>query len=248
MKKIVIGITTHQRNEWLDECIDAIRKHTVSDYDLVVACDSQQSVHHCLDKKYNCIGGEQRGIAFNKNRIIKYAEENIDYSHIFLFDDDAFPIKKGWDRYIINGMKLCNIGHWLFLPENQYGQIVWEKRFGDIVLKAHQNDGGCLMCVPKSTVDIVGGLHPSFYQNKYGGEHSDYARRIARSGLSPHAKISFKNCNEYIDGHDWKVYSGREAMGPPLSQEEGIKFNNVVRNGLAIYNRVANDSIYQPFN
>lgn len=244
--KIFIGITACNRPDNLTEAIDALRKHTKMPFELVVACDSPESLDYCREKGYPALGGTRRGIAYSKNRLISYAE-SVGYDYLFLFDDDTFPIKDGWESWIIDGMEKFAIGHWLFLPSFHYGKIIRTDERDGYVMKESEYDGGCLMVLTRSTVAKVGGMHPAFYANPYGGEHSDYARRIERARVSPWAKLSFVGAEEWLDGHDWRVVSGREQMGPPLSPEARAVLDQQIQRGLQIYQNVMYDGVHQPF-
>jgi len=197
--KIAIGITTFNRSKWLDEVIDNINKYTENEYRLVIACDSEESANYCKKKEYNYIGGDRLGIAKNKNRCIKYFE-NYDYDYMFLFDDDTYPIKKGYDNWWINGMKAFGVHALVFSPGKQYGEPMNKFKHGDYILQNFKLDGGCFLTFSKKAINTIGGFHPKF--NIYGFEHSELNNRCYRAGLIPMERMSLANCDEWMEGKD----------------------------------------------
>jgi hypothetical protein len=79
--KIGIGYTTYKRDALLQECLDNLRLYTTSDYKLHIARDSDE---------------DRRGIALRKNECLHHLQ---DCDYIFLFDDDCYPKKKGWEQF-----------------------------------------------------------------------------------------------------------------------------------------------------
>jgi glycosyltransferase involved in cell wall biosynthesis len=82
--KIGIGVSTYKRPECLAKCLEQIKKHTdMNNVTLVIATDTDQ---------------DRKGIAYRKNECLR-ALQHCD--HIFLFDDDCWPIKDGWVEEIV---------------------------------------------------------------------------------------------------------------------------------------------------
>jgi len=78
--------------------------------------------------------------------------------YIFLFDDDCFPIKKGWVEYFIRQHKLTGEHHFLYLKEtgtikkiNTVDGIGW-----------FDNCGGCFMFLTKEVIEKVGGFSKEY--------------------------------------------------------------------------------------
>ncbi len=140
-----IGITTTpKRKHLLDLCISQIAKHT-GKHILFVHDDT-----------------EGKGVAYSKNQCLRALK---DCDKIFLFDDDCFPIKDGWDE-IFQG------NHQTYL--NNWGRI---KQIKQIDHKVYYNNcAGVLMYMSKQAVETVGAFNENFC--KYGFEHADYSNRI----------------------------------------------------------------------
>ena len=85
MVSIGVGITSYNRPECLKECLEHIYNHTfTNNVKIYVATDTDE---------------DRRGVAFRKNECLR-SLKNCD--HIFLFDDDCYPINDGWIDFFIN--------------------------------------------------------------------------------------------------------------------------------------------------
>ena len=92
--KIGIGVTTTpNRSGYVDNWLNHFEKVKPTNYHL--------HIHEDVNYK---------GVAFSKNQNLKTLA---DCDYIFLFDDDCYPIKEGWDEYFIN----TNEHHLLFLND-----------------------------------------------------------------------------------------------------------------------------------
>jgi glycosyltransferase involved in cell wall biosynthesis len=95
--RIGIGITTRNRNELLRRCVDSILLHTLSPHTLVIVDDASQEP--VVEPRAKVIRHSQRkGIACSKNDCLRALR---DCDHIFLFDDDCWPIREGWETQYI---------------------------------------------------------------------------------------------------------------------------------------------------
>ena len=82
--KIGIGVTTYNRPGHMALWKKQLYRHAPGNtYEVYVAADSQTRL----------------GIAARKNECLNTLK-NCDY--IFLFDDDCFPVKNGWEDYFID--------------------------------------------------------------------------------------------------------------------------------------------------
>lgn len=196
---------------------------------------------HAVEYGFEVIGsGKRLGIAGNKNRIISYFLEHKIYDHLFLFEDDCFPIKEGWKEHWLKAHKWSGSGCLLFLPKGMYGETVWSKpRSGCIGL---ERDGGMLLSLTRRAVETCGGLHPAF--GIYGGEHSEYCRRLVRNRQMVYTRATPVGCELFLDGWDYANYQGRLGrirMAPFTSDVQRIKdakLRHHAQEGLRIYEQV----------
>jgi glycosyltransferase involved in cell wall biosynthesis len=104
---IGIGITSRNRNEILKRCVDSIFENTESDFKLVIVDD--HSDNPVTEERALVIRHDERkGIAKSKNDCLR-SLDGCDY--FFLFDDDCWPIQKGWETEYIRTSKIsgCSI-------------------------------------------------------------------------------------------------------------------------------------------
>ncbi|MBV9468458.1 MAG: glycosyltransferase, partial [Abitibacteriaceae bacterium] len=95
-----IGITTYNRLEALAGCVKRIQKHTRHDYQLVIADDGSTdgTVEWARQQGLRIITGENRGLAWNRNRALHYLEEYTRCDPLILLDDDCWPCEDGWEQ------------------------------------------------------------------------------------------------------------------------------------------------------
>lgn len=175
--KIGIGILTYNRIEHLELCKNQIAKYSPFEYELEIQDDS-------FDRK---------GVAYRTNKLINLLK---DCDHIFIFNDDCFPIKDGWQDVYIN----TGFNHLLYFRENS--DIEKMKTVSGVDL--FSNCGGCLMYITKEVVEKVGYLHSDY--GMYGYEHAGYSMRIHKAELIPHPFCVPCEAGEYIYAMDFDNY------------------------------------------
>lgn len=239
---IKIGIFAMQRPQAIDFDIESIKKYTVNDYELMIACDSQMMYDYCIEKGYPCVGGGERvGYAKNRNRLHKWFLDN-PADHLFLFDDDCYPIKKGWDQWILDAHKDTGYPYLTFSPNcGMYGKIRGEIHFKKYIGKLTELDGTMMLSMQPIVLEKLGGINTVF--GMYGGETSEFGQRAKREGMIPMRGTSVFGMDEYL----WSPHIDEYLkLGPrgaltdwPTKQEEADY-------ALSIFPKVANSSpIYQ---
>ena len=181
--KIGIGVTTFQRPELLKKCLDSIREFTENEYVLYVATDSLE---------------DRRGIALRKNECLFHLQ-NCDF--VFLFDDDCYPIKKGWDNFVIDAHNKSGNHHFCYLID----RIHTAKNFyffGDQTINSFVTCGGVFLSLTKKAIQKVGGFWDKY--NLYGFEHYGYSFRVFKAKLNTDLFISIEGLNNYLYAHDYE--------------------------------------------
>lgn len=189
---IGIGITTHNRNALVKETVARLRQLTPNARLVVVDDASDQRVKLEGVEVYRF--RRNVGIARAKNKCLELLS---DCDHIFLFDDDTYPLQEGWELPYIAS------------PEHHlmYLFTAWAsgKPVGDDAVlyqddqhRVHQHARGCMMYVDRLALSTVGGLDV-----RYGvamNEHLDWSMRMHNAGLT-----SFR----YMDvvGSEQLIYS-----------------------------------------
>ena len=123
---------------------------------------------------------DRRGVTYARNSLMKqFYDEGYDYW--FIFDDDCYPAKDGWETYFVNQ---AIEGGWDFfgMPEyfkdkliGSYGEIMfWELAMCQFALYS------------RKVVDTIG--YFKAYPNGYGFEDSEWIYRLRHAGLNKGAQ------------------------------------------------------------
>ena len=156
---IGVGVTTYNGTARLLKFLEHLTKNSTYEYKLHMAQDTDK---------------DRRGVAFRKNECLR-ALKHCD--HVFLFDDDCFPIKEGWEDFFINSKQ----EHLLYLDRqhNERGISM------DGSLQYFTDCGGVFMYMTKKVVERVGAFDERF--DTWGFEHVNYSIRILGGhGTYPH--------------------------------------------------------------
>lgn len=204
--KIGIGITTRNRPDILNICLDHFHSFNNygNHYDIIVNDDNSDEESHFLNRdicekynvyyNYNC---HREGIAASKNNCIKFLIES---DYIFLFDDDCFPKKSGWENYYISISQKMNVHHMLWAHPNVPDHLQLIKTVDSI--NEFSNCMGVMLFFSKYAIDKLGGFDPRF--GLYGYEHAQLSQRASKAGLTGNfgPYIAPINCHNYIYSMD----------------------------------------------
>jgi len=197
---IGIGITTYNRNELLMECLKKIEKHTKSEYRICIASDSD------IDRK---------GVAYRKNQCLQHLQ---DCDYIFLFDDDCYPNKDGWDEYIIDVAKKTANHHFCYNKE-PFCKLKQSMIINGESIDCFDASGGVLLFYTKEAIQKVGAFYSGY--NRYGYEHIGHSIRIFKAGLSCDFFPCPEKISEYIYALDYEE-SGFFLNKSTLATDEKI--------------------------
>lgn len=170
---IGVGVTTHNRPEVFQETIRRIRECSPG-VKIVVVDDA--STKPVADATFRF--DQQAGIARAKNKCLELLD---DCEHIFLFDDDCYPLKTGWWEPYVESPEphlMYLFTHWSSGDPVGDSEVIFE----DDRHVAHSHERGCMIYVHCSAVDKIGGMDPIF--GLWGGEHGDWSNRIHAAGLT----------------------------------------------------------------
>lgn len=136
---------------------------------------------------------DHKGVAYSTNKCLDALK---DCDHIFIFNDDCFPIKKGWEKVYTE----TGLNHLLYFRET----VDIENMKTENGVDWFTNCGGCLMYITKEVIEKVGYLNKDY--GLYGYEHAGYSMRIHKAGLTPHPYMVPSNAGEYIYSLDYDNY------------------------------------------
>jgi len=191
---IGIGVTTYNRPKHLELCLAQIKKHTTN-YKLVVIDNVKginKAKNKCLDELKGC-------------------------EHVFLFDDDCFPIRDGWDKYIIS----LNQNHITYglEPDKCLGGSVY----------SYNKCGGCFLYLSKIVLD--GNIRFPEDFEPYGYEHVALSYSVYLAGLSASPYICPIDLGNFIYSLDFDGVGGYKLdhkPSLPFSEvKEYVKQNEV---------------------
>ena len=227
--RIVIAVTTFNRADVLDAQLEAITRLTVSPVEILVSDDG--STDHTADviRKWGVhrLGGPNMGIAYNKNRAIFYGREVVGCSHLLLLDDDIMPVEEGWELAWVDAID--RHGHVNFGAPDYDRFIVWGDKTPERPGLNSHVVGQCLG-VSRDALVRVGYMDTRF--GRYGYEHIDYSRRMARLGYGG-LIVEQQLLLLVIDGGLERRHT--ESSGTP----QDIKAN------AEVYERVQRETIYR---
>ena len=219
MKQIVgINFSSRNRPEILEICLTQVSKWQQSQkYQYVVSVVNDlgdkiwDTKYISLKEKFPNfiwhISEERLGIAKTKNLGISLLKEH-NCDHFFLFDDDTFPVKNGWDDLYIDACGQNNIHHMMHLIPLPVGFQVQRNQNG---ICEYSQCCGVLLYFTKHAINTVGGYRKCFHI--YGHEHTELSIRCNYAGLQPDwgPYISPEKTREYIysidlDLNNWGTY------------------------------------------
>lgn len=227
---IGIGIVTYNRPAALVRSIQHVIQHTKRPFQLVVADDGSTDETSAAVAPFrgqlSYLKCQNRGVNFNKNRLLYYFARIRLCDVIIILEDDAFPNADGWEEKWIAGVQkwghINNAGQW-FASHFTAGAGSLEAPYLCPDVSAQ--------CVgySRETIEFVGFIDPAF--ENYGGAHAEHTYRMTRAGYGGDfireegvGKPSF-----YLIEGDIAVY--HEKTGYPVGDTEGLKKYYELRDG-----------------
>lgn len=169
---------------------------------------------------------ERRGPAYGRNECIK-ALYDIGCDYITLLDDDTFPIKNGWQDYLVKTTEKNKI-HVLGYPD----PTVATKTAYAEGMDWWQFCTGCFTFITRHAVQTIGYYNPEF--KTYGHEDIEYLYRARETGLNGFlgGDASPAQIAEYIHSED--IYGVHDRSFDPTAnmsaaaKQESIRINQDV--------------------
>lgn len=184
--KVAICITTRGRDKYLTRSLDGHRKHLPAGAKLFVVDDGSDDPKSLgSDVEYLYLKNNV-GIPRAKNKCLELAEA-WGADHIFLFDDDIYPIVNGWaDGYIASPeahFQYC----WADIRPGKHGfahyYSIGKRLYEDDHLFSFSHPRGQMLYIDaKKVLPRVGGFDPIYGKGMV--EHVDWSWRIHNAGLS----------------------------------------------------------------
>ena len=159
------------------------------------------------------IDKEKKGPGAARNKCLEYFS-NLGCDHIFLFDDDCYPLKSGWEDMAIKSAEKNNV-YFMALPE-KFKSVKIMHPTSEI---QYWNQAlGCFTYHSKKSLETIGGYNTTY--NRYGFEDAGIKERAKLANLCGNFE-GFPFPIELIDIiHSEDVYS--ENPTPNIKYEDKV--------------------------
>ncbi|MDF7648086.1 glycosyltransferase family 2 protein [Erwiniaceae bacterium L1_54_3] len=221
---IGIAISTHNRHDVLSRALDHHLKYLPAGA-LVVVIDDGSSKSVTVPDGVTLIRCDMsRGIVAAKNSSLE-ALIDAGCEHLFLWDDDAWPVAGGWERPYIESPE----PHLAY----QFQDFATGQKLNDIAVLyrddkhvAYTGQRGVMLYYHRSAIEKVGGFDPIYQRGMY--EHSDLAMRIYNAGLTSWAFADVVGSSELIYSLD--EHQAVDRSVPKPDREAQVKRNVTIHN------------------
>lgn len=154
------------------------------------------------------------GVAVTKNKLLATLD---DCDHIFLFDDDTYPIDNDWYIPYVQS-KEPHLMYQFKLPGKPSGDMRVVYRSKKIVAYSHTR--GAMLYIKREVLDKVGGFDEQY---KFGYEHTDWTNRIHNAGLTTYRAMD-------VPGSDELIYCMDQDGSVKSSVSDELRRENMLRN------------------
>jgi glycosyltransferase involved in cell wall biosynthesis len=218
--RIGVGITTHGRRAVFERTLTEIRRRTPGAKIVVVDDASDTPVPEASFRFEVNVG-----IARAKNKCLELLA---DCEHIFLFDDDAYPLVDDWWRPYVESPE----PHLMYVFQEFAGK---GPRLNDCTILAddgqhiaYSTPRGVMLYIDRNVLDQVGGMDIAFGQ--WGYEHGDWSNRIHAAGLTTWRYADVRDSQQLIYSLDEHVYElgGHERSVPHGNRTDLVERNKTI--------------------
>lgn len=178
--RIGIAITTHNRPDILKKALEQHRKFLPPDAVLVVIDDGSKPSAIVPDGVRLIRHESSLGIVAAKNSSL-VALMDAGCEHLFLWDDDAYPIADNWYEPYVESPEPHLAYQFLDLAGPRKLNDMTEL-YRDDKHVAYTGQRGVMLYYHRRAIEKVGGFDPVYGRGMY--EHPDLARRIHCAGLT----------------------------------------------------------------
>lgn len=228
--KIGIGIPTYNRAGTLPHVIERVQQNTSLPFCLFIADDGSYDTTKSILRGYSHISYgsfRNRGIAWNKNRILFYLKEIEKCDVIILLEDDMFPATFAWEiDWIFAALRFghTNLAH-PHQNADEGGTGVWHNPVVSYTLSGQCSAFSC------DALSYVGFLDPRF--GRYGHEHVEHTLRFIRMGYGG------RRAKEPNEGHAFYLLRSNllpietPSHADPEEVEKATKIFETIKNDVA---------------
>ncbi|WNL63390.1 hypothetical protein [Citrobacter phage Tr1] len=117
---------------------------------------------------------ERKGVSHARNKVLEHFDG---YDHVFIFDDDCYPTRPGWEDFFIEHAQKNGV-HYMALPEIFCGDLLDVQGEMTTWFSAL----GCFIYQNALAIQIIGGYNTAY--NRYGYEDAGRSHRAIKAGLT----------------------------------------------------------------
>lgn len=192
--KIGIAVSTRNRHVTLNETLIEHFKYLPDNAYFIVVDDGSTPAVEVPEWAGVIRHNTSLGIVEAKNTSL-HALIEAGCEQLFLWDDDAYPLTKGWEKPYIDSPEphLCY----------QFLDLAGPKKINDVTVVyqdqnhiAYSGQRGVMLYYHKSVIDKVGGFDRIYQRGMY--EHVDLALRINNAGLTTWAFADVVGSNKLV--------------------------------------------------
>lgn len=222
--KIGIAITTHNRPDVLAKSLEQHRKYLPPGA-VVFVIDDGSNPPATAPVWCNLIRHDNsKGIIASKNASLT-ALMDAGCEHLFLWDDDAWPITDGWHLPYIESPE----PHLAY----QFLDLAGPRKLNDLAVLysddkhvAYTGQRGVMLYYHRSAIERVGGFDWIYGRGMY--EHSDLALRIHNAGLTAWAYADVTGSDKLI--HSLDEHEAVERSVPKPDRQALVESNVKIHN------------------
>lgn len=178
---------------------------------------------------------DKKGVSHARNTCLKHLyDQSCDY--MFVFDDDCYPIKEGWEKYFVDQHLESGLNFFV-LPEAFKDKII-----GLTDEIARWSGGLCQFAFyTRKLVEEVGYYNNAY--DRYGYEDAGYMHRVWHSGLNGRASGHPSPVRVLAYIHSEDVYGENPAAN--ILQEDKLEY---IRKNYPLYQEeIHSERIYYPY-
>jgi len=222
--RIGVAITTHNRADVLTKALAEHEKHRPAGSVFVVVDDGSKQPVTVPDWVKLVRNDVSQGIVSAKNACLR-ALMDAGCQHLFLWDDDAWPVSDGWHHPYIDSPE----PHLAY----QFLDLAGPRKLKDITILhqdarhvAYSGQRGVMLYYRRDVIEKIGGFDWVYGRGMY--EHSDLAMRIYHAGLTSWAFADVSGSEKLIysmDEHEAVIRSV-----PAADRDALVKRNAEIHN------------------
>lgn len=178
---------------------------------------------------------DKQGVAHAKNGTMQQLY-TAGCTHMFLFDDDCYPMMPGWIGYVIENARKHNL-QYIGLPESFKSRLV---RHVEDEMTLWDGMLGCFLFQTREAMEKVGYYNAAYH--RYGYEDAGRAERLRRAfGYRVGQQPSLLRLPSYIYSED--VY----ARNPTPNMSHAEKMACIEKNRNEWTREVNSEQLYYPY-